>query len=335
MAYSNSSLTIVQDLDVENTRQLVDILFPIVFGPSVHNRKDTNDIKLEIYTGGNNLNLLIYKSDQEDPITLGIINTDVLEEVIIDLSEAIGITKWWQIRLVGLLSDFKLTSVKLNYDSRPEPQTFKMEPWVDGGPHKKRVRVWPVTVDSLGNEVSLIPYVDGVPQQAQVFTSDYPQTMLYQFESDVFGIDYAISIHACDVFELYKIHPPIGVQTLPVAKHYDQVGPEHFFRHGKIRKLFVRLVAFKNDPEDEDEVLTIPYSIIFQDDEDPYTGEFEATHGKEEVFEISIEKTNAGAILRFELGPVDFNFHRYYVTFQTAKSGADSDNAWVTVGEIQ
>lgn len=322
MAYAIDDITLIQDFDAENVRQMVDLLFPIVTGNSLNNRKDSYNLKLNIYTGGSNLNVLIYVSHQDDPILVDVVNTSQLEKITLDISNIAGITRYWQVRLVGLCADFKLTEYSIDYDNRPEPQTFQMVPWVDGGPNKKRMRVWPVTMDTLDEEATIIPYVDGVAFPPLICQSNYPKTFLYQFVSDVFGIDYAISIHGCEEFELYKIHEPIGVQTLPVAKRYDQVGPQEFFRYGKIIAFAVRVIAFGGT--------TIPYNIIFEDNSKE-TGDITVVDGKEDTHLVYVNKTRGGQIMRFELGPTGFDFHRFYIHFKVNKSGADTDAIWVPI----
>ncbi len=327
MAYSAAELVLLQTPSVDNTKQYVDILTPAFFGESLNNRKDSYDLKLRVYTGGDDLNVLVYKHDQDEPIQIGPVNTSQLEEVILDMSNIVGITKWWQIRLVGILADFKLDALTIDYTDRPEPVTYTIAPWVDAGPRKKRIRVWPVTVDSLGNEVSIVPYVDGVAQEALVETTSYPQTLLYQFTEDVFGIDYAISIHGCEVFELYKIHPPEGVQTLPIAKRFDQVGSIEFFRYGKIKSFVVRLIAFEASAAQS---LDIPYTVFFEDNETE-TGVITCQTGKEDTFKVNVRKTTAGQIVRIEFGPTEFNFHRFYVHIQVAVAGQDTELEWIKV----
>lgn len=322
MAYISDTLSILQDTTAENENQLVDILFPVIFGGSLHNRKDSFSLKLEINTGGGDLYLLIYKSDQTLPIYTNVINSATLQEKIIDISNIVGITKYWQIRLVGLVPDFKLSSVTLDYEDRPEQQTFVRVPWVNLGPNKKRIRVWPVTIDGIlnTNEISVIVYADGTALPEQIFTSDYPKTHLYQITTDVFAVDYAISIHCCDLFELYKIHEPTGVQVLPIAKRYDQVGSTELFRYGKIKSFIVRVMPFGGT--------SLPYKIIFQDNIEE-SGIITLTEGKEDTYEVNVTKTTAGQILRIELGPTEFDFHRFYVRVKAALSGKDTEQTWI------
>lgn len=319
MAYSEETLSIAFDETADDTRQLIDLWFPIVKGNSSNNRKDSYDIKFTINTGGSTVYVLIYVPGQTAPIQAGTLNTNSLEESILDISEVIGVTKSWQLRLVGLVHTFKLSEIIIYFDQRPEQLKFLKHRFALG-PNKKRIRVIPVTIDTLGEEVTIIGYVDGVAGEVVEFTSSYPKTIFYHFAEDVFGVDYEISIRACDVFELYKIHAPVGVQILPIAKRFDQVGPEDFFRYGKIHSLLIRLAAFGGTE--------IPVKIYMQDDE-VYETTLTVVDGVEDVYEVKVPKTTAGTVTRVELGPTEFDFHRYYIHMKVAKAGRDTEMEWV------
>lgn len=316
-------LGLIQDFDTPDQLQLVDLWFPFVFGNSPYNRKDTNTLKLQINTGGQDVYVRIYTDASPVPIDCGTVNNAGLGEVFVDISNLLGASgrnKLWSLRLIGLVSDFKLSEVTIDYTDRPEPLTFINYPWNDLGGQKKRIRAWPITIDTNSDDVTIRLIVDGTFLPAQTFNTGYPKTVFYQVTSDIFGTDYALQIQATEAFELYKIHEPIGVQILPPPKRFDQVGSAELFRYGKIKSFVTRLMPIGGE--------AIPYKIIFQDNIEE-TGTIVFQDGREDSIETMVTKTTAGQILRIELGPTEFDFHRYYVRVKAALSGRDTEMAWI------
>jgi len=322
MAYTLETLSLVQDVTAANEKQLVDILTPRLFSASPYNRKNAYTLKLNVFTGSDVLNILVYTSYQDDPIYVGNVNTASLVECFLNLSETLGITKWFQIRLIGLLSDFKLTGLSIDIEDHPQPLSSYREDLADLGPNKKRVRVWPVTIDTMGENVTWTPYVDNIPQTPMTINSSYPKTFHYQFLTDAFGVDYGYRLLSDCSFELYKAHQPTEVQILPIAKRFDQLGSDELFRYGKLKLLIVRLMAIGGS--------AIPFTIYFADDP-KYVGTLTVVDGVEDTYEIKVPKTTAGQVLRIELGPTAFDFHRFYMHLQVVKSGKDTELEWVTL----
>lgn len=322
MAYTSETLSLIQDVAAENEQQLIDILTPRLFGTSQYNRKDAYTLKLNVLTGGQPLNVLIYTSYQDDPVYVGFITTAEITECFIDLSTTIGVTKWLQVRLVGLLSDFKLSGLGIDIEDHPQPLSAYHELLADLGPNKKRVRVWPLTIDTMGENAMMTPYVDNVAQAPLVMNSNYPKTFFYQFLTDVFGIDYSYRVSSVCSFELYKSHTPTEVQIFPVAKRFDQVGSEEFFRYGKIKLFLVRMMAIGGT--------VIPYAVYINDVV-VNSGNITVVDGVEDTYEVPVPKTVAGTVIRIVFGPTIFDFYRFYVHVQAAKSGKDTELDWVTL----
>lgn len=322
MAYTEETLSLVQDITADDEKQLVDILTPVLFGESLFNRKDAYTLKLNIYTGGDVLNVLIYTSYQTDPVYVGYVTTAELTECFFNLSEIIGITKWFQVRLVGLLADFKCSGFVIDYENHPQPVSSFKVALADLGPNKKRVRVWPITLDTLGEDAVLTPYVDNIAQPVLTMNSTYPKTFFYQFLTDVFGVDYGYKVLSNCSFEIYKAHEPSEVQILPIAKRFDQVGSEEFFRYGKLKLLLLRVLPIGGT--------VIPYAV-YVSDELITSGEVTVVDSVEDTYEIKMPKTVAGTVIRIVLGPTVFDFHRFYIHVLTSKSGRDTDIEWVTL----
>lgn len=202
----------------------------------------------------------------------------------------------------------------------PEPATYHKVPVSNlGSPNKKRVRVWPLILDTLSNNVTLTPIVDGSATTATVFNGS-KQTFFHFFKSDVFGVDYSFVLTG-GPFELYEILPPDVVQTLPIARQFDQVGPEELFRYGWIKEIQLRVLAFGT---------SIPFTVLFNDNTTA-NGSITVKNGFEETYTIPLPKGSSGEIVRIVLGPTAFNFHRYYVRIKCSKSGQMTDLAWVVL----
>lgn len=190
---------------------------------------------------------------------------------------------------------------------------------------KKRVRVWPFVLSSptSSNNVTFTPLVDGSPTQATVFSvGTERETFRHFFTSDVFGVDYSGTLSSSNPFEITKVLPPEVVQILPIAKKFDQIGPEEFFRFGKIIQIELRILP--------DGGTSIPYVIYFNDAK-KLAGTISVIDGVDGSYFIKPPKGVSGNILRVELGPTTFDFHRYYMRFQVARSGRDTELEWIQI----
>lgn len=215
---------------------------------------------------------------------------------------------------------FNLADLAIVYDSRPEAQTsYLIQPSNFGSSAKKRVRVWSFVLDCRGNTVTITPNVDGVNQATANFTGTGKQTYFYFFNTDVFGIDYGASFTCTGEFEFWEQLQPDIVQILPHPKRFDQVGPDDLFKYGKIAQFEIRLLAYGT---------SIPYTMYFNDNSQ-ITGSITTVNGKEGVYIINCRKFAAGQIVRLELGPTSFNFHRFYVRALVSESGKDTDRKWL------
>jgi hypothetical protein len=193
-------------------------------------------------------------------------------------------------------------------------------------PHKKRIRTWPFELCTRGGTVFFTPIVDGVliPSQQMAFLPDTRndiKTVFFFFTEDVFGVDYSGVFSSTTPFELRKIHPPDVVQVLPIARRFDQVGPEEFFKYGRVKKIELRVLPYGS---------SIPITIYFNDNEISEQI-LNVENGKEASYYIGTEKGTGGAIVRIEIGPTAFDFHRYYIRLQVQISGQETDLQWVTL----
>lgn len=287
------------------------------------NRKDIYTIKFKANSGGSTINVFIYTDAGATLAYSGNFNSATLTEVELDLNSTISTpTKDIQVVLTGSPVDLILSDISIDFDLRPT-QTSALITNPQLGANKKRIRTWPFKLDNLNTQVVCTPYVDGVAQVAQNFTAAlYEKTFFYFFKTDVFGVDYKFKLASTGLFELYESANPEIVETLPIAKQFDQVGPIELFRYGTLKQFEVRLIAFGGT--------TIPYNIYLEDTS-VMTGNITVVSAKQESYTFNIPRTNQGTILRVELGPTDFDFHRLYARMLVSKSGNQTENQWVII----
>lgn len=314
----------------QTTKQTVNLLSPVFDGPleqpMPRNRKDLYTFKARLLTGGANL-LLSIVDDQGISRVIGnlVSNAASPTEQFIDVSNFLPISKTFQFSLAGTFGRFVLADMSLDFDARPAPLTFlRLYNNNFGTASKKRVRVWPQIIDTLGHPITFAPTVDNSPTaQTTIQTTDKTTVPIF-FTSDAFGKDYGATLSG-GLFEYWGELPPDIVQVLPIARRFDQVGPAELFRYGRIKQFEIRILPYGT---------SLPFNIYFSDNS-IVTGNLTLTVGVEASYFIGLPKTTGGSIVRIELGPTSFDFHRYYIRLQVMKSGADTELEWVTLGTTE
>ena len=210
-----------------------------------------------------------------------------------------------------------------------------------GVPARKRFRTIPFIIDTHGLTVDVTPIVDGTVYPTISFTTGRKSTCFYYFETDVFGIDFAFQIQSAAPiggdtgqessvpFEFYGFGDPIDVETLPVGRVFDQLGPTRFDKIGKMFKFRIRMVAFEN---------SIPYTVYGGEStvptysvQDDTSGVITTEPGVDQIYEVHLPKSINGPIFRIVLGPSEIAFHRYDCQIQVAESGMETSNTWVPI----
>jgi hypothetical protein len=196
----------------------------------------------------------------------------------------------------------------------------------------KRIRTLPLVIDTRNRDVTFTPIVDGVQLAPSIFNTTAKTTVLHYFSTDVFGIDFGGILQcATPAFEFYEMGTPENVEALPVAKKYDQLGPQRFDKIGKFFGFRVRLIATGS-------TTSIPYSI-FGDESwtDPtyfnplFSGTFPVVPGKDGVYEIQFPKNVNTDIFRLTLGPTFDPFYRYNILVKVQTSGMQGQSKWVPI----
>ena len=329
MGFFNDSQRNLREIDHQFVKtnnginQTVTILLPFNDCGSRRNRKEAYTLKFKVNTANANFTLTGYKnSDLNTPIALGTISSNGLVEVVLDIHTLVDNFKDFALSISGAATDFILSDISINYDLHPEALTFLkgLLPKRNLQFNKSKLVCWPFIIDTLGQDVTFTPYVDGVAGATSLFNTTSKRTVFYYASTELFGVDLDFTL-GINPFELWEIGQPELVQALPIGKKFDQVGPEELFRYGKVRRFFIRLLAFGT---------TIPYKLYFQDGL-VVSGNLTTVNAVEDTYIIDVPKTTAGQIVKIILGPTAFIFHRYYIRIQFAREGKDTENEYITL----
>jgi len=315
-----------------STRQSFNILLTYKDNGKPRQRKDTYTFKSRCYTGSSGSFVPSIYDELDNEVNFSSISsTTETTEQYSDLSQGYNsatnpLPKSYKIYLSGTASDLLIEDISIDYDARPVPLSYlKVQPSNFGVVSKKRIRTWPLVIDTRGQNVSWIPSVDNTAQPTVTINSSFKQTVYYFFKTDVFGIDYGYTLYdASGLMEVWEGPPPVIEQQLPVPRQFWQIGPQEFQRLGKVIQIGLRTLAYGT---------SISFTLYFQDSS-IWTGEsFTTVNGVEDTYYIDIPKGVNGRIMRVELGPTSFNFHPYYMKFKIAPSGGQENTElqWVTI----
>lgn len=333
--FSNGSTRNLTEIDnqfvttIASANQNIHIKTGFINLGTFRQRKDIYALKFIIDTGNSPLTYNLYTNDDSvDIVQTGTLTANGYTEIDIPFDVVI---KNFQIELIGQLANFQLAGIVVEYENRPSQLLYYnlLRQSFEGADNvKKRVRVWPIRIDTQGGTVLFTPSVDGVAFPSLAISTSGKQTVLYEFTSDAFGIDYSVIFQAqgATPFEIWEIGTPDVVQNLPIGKYFDQCGPIEYFGTGIIRQLELRVL-----PEGS----AIDYNLYIAD-VSVQTGTISVVPNVEDSYYIPVKRiagSNSGRNFRIELGPTNFYFYRYYVKAQVARSGDDrnTENEWINL----
>jgi len=201
---------------------------------------------------------------------------------------------------------------------------------------KKRIRTLPFMINTNGQNVVFTPIVDNVAGIPTTFNTPLRQTVFHYFSTDSFGVDYSGELKAqtSTPFELYGpdgsptpgfLQPEI-VEVLPVTKVFDQVGPVHLPRVGKIIGLRLRVIATDT---------SLPWTM-YEADNVIATGTLTTYPNLDWVYEQEwIQKSRNATVTRIEIGPSPgvLPFNRYYLDLKVNYGGGDTEIKWLRVAQ--
>ncbi len=307
------------------TDQPITILSPVLDGGMLRNRKDALTLKAKIRTGGANLAVAVI--DEFGASTaLGNLssNTANVQEKFLNAS-TIPVSRTFQFSLTGSFSAFELSDITLDFEPRPAPLTYYIvRPTNYGKPSLKRTRQWPVNIDTLGNNITCTPRVDGSNLTAVVISSAEKATKTLYF--DAFGTDIGLILSG-GAFELYDIGRPEFLEVQPIPRLYDFVGPLPIYRFGKIARVRVMMRATG---------VSVPY-ILWVNDENVANGTLTTIAGLLNHYDFPLPKGLEGTVLSLELGSTaqTESFERYNVEVLVSRSGNDTDKQWQVLSSTE
>lgn len=338
-------------------QQSYSLLTVIHDGDAPHQRKDPYTLTLRCATGSDTIGFttrVIIDNGEVDIIVPTSLRPGSIPvyasatDIFADLSTLVPIAKTYQLQINGTTPDFYLTDLTIDGGLRPlQLSSYRQVNTNFGSPNKKRLRVWPLLIDTLGTRVNFNFYVDGVLTSVANPTIQTPLldstgrtpgglTHRVYIVTDVFGVDYGFTLTDLDsdshgnpfLFEFFEAMTPDIVQVLPIARRFDQVGPQEFFKYGKIKQLEVRLLPFGGAVNTTS---LLPYRVYFNDNS-VQTGALTVANSVEASYYLGAFKGVSGQIVRIEIGPTDYDFHRYYMRALVLISGADTEGQWYPLG---
>ena len=221
-------------------------------------------------------------------------------------------------------SEFEFYGLELNesvYEVLPPVTKFyRLAPTNYGSASKKRIRTLAFVIDTKGSNVTFTPDVDGVSQSAATFNTNGKRTVLYYFDTDVFGIDYGGTFSGSNDFEFYQALPPFNVEELPIGRKFDQIGPLDFNRQAKVK--WVRLTLMATGTE-------LTYEI-FSNDVSLTSNSVTTVANKEQSIEIPMPYGVNVELFRMTFAS-DEVFHRMKVEVKLSITGNSTDQKWVTL----
>lgn len=302
------------------TKNQIVLLSPTFNTSNKRCRNDLYTLKLRLDTGGDSLTCILGTDDGVEH-TLGTLSSSGLSEKSLDAFAATSPSKWWYFKFTGSFSTLVISDISLTVDPRPEPLTaLRIFNQNFGTASKKRVRVWPIVIDTRGANTTVTPVVDNSNLSGITVNTTEKTTVRLFYKTDAFGVDYGLVLTGTN-FEFWEAMPPDIVQTLPIARQFDQVGPEELFRYGRIKQMELRVLPFGT---------SIPYTIYFNDNS-TLAGSIATLSGLEQSFFIGLPMGQGGQIVRIVFGPTSFDFHRFYVRLQVMKTGKDTELEWITL----
>lgn len=315
-------------------KQTVNILSPMFNPGGSFNRNDLYTLKIRLLTGiGEVLYINLIGGDGTSYRVGGASSfnsSGIEQEIILDLNSVVPTPQvTWQYSLTGQFSQLVIADIRVEYDQRPDQLTsMKIYNSNFGSAARKRVRMWPHVIDTLGNDVTFTPIVDGVAGVAQIINTTDKTTVPVFLNWDAFGTDYGALLTG-GPFEYWEGGQPEVVQTLPTPKQYDQIGPKELFRYGKVREFELRLVPYGGAVGTTS---ILPYTFYF-DDYNVLRSSLTVNNGLEQTYSFGVPKGTSGSIVRIELGPVTYNFVRYSFRVRVMLHGKDStDNSqWIAL----
>lgn len=154
----------------------------------------------------------------------------------IDISSSVGLGHWYQFQIIntsaGSPADFILEDLELFFDTRPVPLTNKRIYTQNfGTAGRKRLRNWPITIDSGGVGFTASVFLDGSGVASASFSGQtgYKKTINILETTDLFTTDaeLIVSTTGNSTFELWDVLNP-DFDPCPIQRRYFKTFKQNF-----------------------------------------------------------------------------------------------------------
>jgi hypothetical protein len=190
-------------------------------GGQPNNRKDLKVLKIYADSGNWPMTIEVSKDGQLGNWTsLGTHSFNGPTIVNISLSTTnLHLGKSYALRITGTPPTFKFYYWTVEYEARPEQVNFiRVPPTNFGVAGRKRFYDLPFSIDALGNNFSVRPYLDGMGLSVQNFggspTKDF-YTIAFRNETVGHELGLEIQVEGNNVIEFYEMLTPRHTEQLP------------------------------------------------------------------------------------------------------------------------
>jgi hypothetical protein len=240
----------------------ISLLTPVMDNGTPEQRKDCYTFKIRCLATGYLTISLIDETGTSYEVATGF-SSYALTYTCFDISSimADGLAKTFQVSISGTVTAFVFDDISITFDTRPLQTTFLRFQGVNYGTvSRKRLYSVPFQIDTLGWDVVLTPYVDGVAQTALTVNSTRKQSFHYEFpllgSDDVLkGSDYewTFATDSFHVFEFWGWEQPKNIEILPEQRISHFLPVTNF---GTAARKRVRTWPFVLDPVGGDVTFT-------------------------------------------------------------------------------
>jgi hypothetical protein len=177
------------------------------------NRKDTFTLKIICDTGGKSVDVYIGKDNDTETMTfVGSLSHSGTNTAYFPLDQfTLGFRYAIRINANGapisnLPTVFKLNEITIEYDPRPEQLDYlRIQNTNLGSYSRKRITSFAFVIDTLGNTINFVPYIDNTPNEPDTVNNPVKLTHVSYFDQETIGTDIG-GILSGGVFEYYGLN---------------------------------------------------------------------------------------------------------------------------------
>jgi hypothetical protein len=296
-------------------------------GGRPNNRKDLFTLKIHYQaTAGGTITVKLDKDGDGTWSTIGTLPTSATPTIgqfeVNGAAENLG--KQFALELSGVNEGFKLFNWSLDLENRPEQLSYlRIPPSNFGVAAKKKVRVLPLVIDTLGNAIDFTPNIDGTNKTKSTHTTSDRRTAFHYFTDNQNGIDIGGIINSAgdSLFEFYELGTPEIDEIFPVARRFKQFGPINFDKFGRLRRIDIRMMATGTD---------VTWNL-FIDGASFDTGTITTVANVDDIYQISLTKNAKGNTCYIELADTVI-FYPFWAEFRFGESDNFTDLKKIRVG---